>query len=66
MYRSVADSSRTEKVTRERIAQQYPALHQSETRARAGVQQTQAARVQQQTRRYEPPAPTRSGPKLGR
>ncbi|MGX1956070.1 MobF family relaxase, partial [Streptomyces anulatus] len=69
MYRSVATDARTEKALRERIAQQHPALHQSETRARAEVQQSQqaqTARVEQQNRRYEPPAPSRSGPKIGR
>ncbi|GGY76660.1 hypothetical protein ACFYT5_03180 [Streptomyces anulatus] len=72
MHRSVADDARTEKALRQRIAQEHPTLHQSETRARAEVQQVQqtqqaqAARIEQQTRRYQPPAPSRSGPSQGR
>ncbi|MFF3257763.1 hypothetical protein ACFYWO_01135 [Streptomyces sp. NPDC002932] len=69
MYRSVADSARTEKQLRERMAQQHPELHRAETRARAEVQQTrqaQAARIEQQNRGYQPLSPSRSGPSRGR
>ncbi|WP_406116708.1 hypothetical protein [Streptomyces anulatus] len=69
MYRSVADGARTKRQLRERIAQQHPELHLAEVRGRAEVQQVQqaqAARIEQQTRRYEPPAPSRSGPSRGR
>ncbi|WP_175420903.1 ATP-dependent DNA helicase [Streptomyces griseus] len=68
MYRAVADDARTEKALRQRIAQQHPELHRAETRARADIQQAQqaqAARVEQQNHRYQPPAPSRSGPKRG-
>ncbi|WP_331757386.1 MobF family relaxase [Streptomyces anulatus] len=69
MYRAVADDARTEKQLRQRIAQQHPELHRAETQARAEVQQAQeaqTARIEQQNRRYQPPAPSRSGPKRGR
>ncbi|MYW35432.1 MobF family relaxase [Streptomyces sp. SID2119] len=69
MYRAVADDARTEKQLRQQIAQQHPELHRAETRARAEVQQAQeaqTARIEQQNRRYQPPAPSRSGPKRGR
>ncbi|MBV7669237.1 hypothetical protein STHAL_06995 [Streptomyces halstedii] len=69
MYRAVADDAHTEKALQQRIAQQHPEFHRAETRARAEVQQVQeaqTARIEQQPRRYEPPAPSRSGPKLGR
>ncbi|MFD0042693.1 hypothetical protein ACFVIZ_34205 [Streptomyces anulatus] len=69
MYRAVADDARTKKALRQRIAQQHPELHRAETRARAEVQQAQQAqttRIEQQNRRYQPPAPSRSGPKRGR
>ncbi|WP_326707975.1 MobF family relaxase [Streptomyces cyaneofuscatus] len=69
MYRAVADDARTEKALRQQIAQQHPELHRAETRARAEVQQAQqaqTARIEQQNRRYQPPAPSRSGPKRGR
>ncbi|MFE4455666.1 hypothetical protein [Streptomyces sp. NPDC056796] len=69
MYQSAADDARTERALRGRIAQQHPELHRAETRARTEVQraqQAQAARIEQQNRRYEPPAASRSGPKLGR
>ncbi|OKJ46835.1 MobF family relaxase [Streptomyces sp. CB02115] len=69
MYRSVADGARTEKQLRERIAQQHPELHRAEARGRAEVQQVQqaqATRIEQQTLRHEPPAPSRSGPSRGR
>ncbi|MFH9606197.1 hypothetical protein [Streptomyces sp. NPDC017448] len=69
MYRAVADDARAEMQLRERIAQQHPDLHRAETRARAEVQQAQqvqAARIEQQSRRYQLPAPSRSRPKLGR
>ncbi|PWS45830.1 hypothetical protein DLE01_36970 [Streptomyces sp. FT05W] len=69
MYRAVADDARTEKQLRQRIAQQHPELHRAETRARAEVhevQEAQTARIEQQNRRYQPPTPSRSGPKRGR
>ncbi|MFG2677260.1 hypothetical protein [Streptomyces sp. NPDC048445] len=66
MYRSVADNARAEKQLRERIAQQHPGLHRAEIRARAELQQAQTARIEQHTRRYEPSAPSRSGPSRGR
>lgn len=68
MYRTVADDARTEKALRQRIAQQHPELHRAETRARAEAQQAQqaqTARIEQQNRRYQPPAPSRSGPRRG-
>ncbi|MEW2553685.1 MobF family relaxase [Streptomyces zhihengii] len=66
MYRSVVADARTEKALRQRIAQQHPELHRSEIEGRAGVQQARTLRIQQQNRRYEPPAPSRSGQRLGR
>ncbi|MFJ9683633.1 AAA family ATPase [Streptomyces sp. NPDC101194] len=39
MYRAIADDARTEKALRARIAEHHPSLHQSETRARAELQQ---------------------------
>ncbi len=59
--RTVADDARTGKALRQRIAQQHPELHHAETRARAEVQQAQeaqTARIEQQNRRYQPPAPS--------
>lgn len=67
MYRTAADA-RTEKQLRERIAQEHPELYRAETRARADIQQAQqaqTARIEQQNRRHQPPAPSRSGPKRG-
>ncbi|MFC9273503.1 hypothetical protein ACFTXJ_37670 [Streptomyces zhihengii] len=59
MYRTVTSEARTEKALRERIAQQHPELHRSETQARAEVQQARQARttrIQQHNRRHEPSA----------
>lgn len=62
MCRAVADDVRTERALRTRIAKHHPALHQSEPRARAEIQQAQSARIKQQNQRCEPPAPSCSGP----
>ncbi|MFF8619115.1 MobF family relaxase [Streptomyces sp. NPDC015350] len=66
MYRAVAADARTEKTLRARIAEHHPLLHQSETRARAELRQTQAAtaaRISPQASSYRPPlSQGRSGP----
>ncbi|MFD8851862.1 MobF family relaxase [Streptomyces sp. NPDC059604] len=66
MYRAVAADARTEKALRARIAEHHPLLHQSETRARAELRQTQAAptaRISPQASSYRPPlSQGRSGP----
>ncbi|MFJ7497822.1 MobF family relaxase [Streptomyces sp. NPDC097727] len=66
MYRAVAADARTEKALRARIAEHHPSLHQSETQARAELQQTQkapAARTSPQASSYRPPlSQSRSGP----
>ncbi|MGQ4719041.1 hypothetical protein ACUN22_35855 [Streptomyces anulatus] len=59
--RTIADDARTGKALWQRIAQQHPELHHAETRACAEVQQAQeaqTARIEQQNRRYQPPAPS--------
>ncbi|MCX4792626.1 AAA family ATPase [Streptomyces sp. NBC_01221] len=70
MYRAVAADARTEKALRARIAEHHPSLHQSETRARAELQQAQAARSTrieaQNSRGYQPSTHSRFGPSLGR
>ncbi|MGA5474110.1 hypothetical protein ACPCUK_35735 [Streptomyces arboris] len=61
--------ARTEKQLRERMAQQHPEFHRAETQGRGQVQQVQqkqAARIEQQTRQYQPSVPSRSGTSRGR
>lgn len=69
MYRAVAADARTEKALRARIAEHYPVLHESETRARTEVRQTQETRGARTDARwapgYRPPSPGRSGPSQG-
>ncbi|RST24949.1 hypothetical protein EF908_02305 [Streptomyces sp. WAC04770] len=69
-YRRISTQARAEQSLRARLADRHPDLHQAEVRARTEIQQAKQARaerVQQQHQRgYQPPAPTRSGPSLGR
>ncbi|MFE7579417.1 hypothetical protein ACFU5Z_32175 [Streptomyces sp. NPDC057521] len=69
-YRQISSDARTEQTLRARLADQHPKLHQTEVQARAQIQQAKrdrAERIQQQNQTtYQPPAPTRSGPSLGR
>ncbi|MFB8023947.1 MobF family relaxase [Streptomyces rubiginosohelvolus] len=69
-YRRISTEARTEQTLRARLADRHPELHQAEVKARAEIQQAKQARadrVQQQNQRsYQPPAPSRSGPSLGR
>ncbi|MGW7268286.1 MobF family relaxase [Streptomyces sp. NPDC054842] len=70
--RSVADA-RTEKQQRQVIAEKFPQLHRQESAARAKHLQEQQARAAERARnsaanapRYEPPTPSRRGPRQGR
>ncbi|MFE7056032.1 MobF family relaxase [Streptomyces californicus] len=68
-YRRISTEARTEQTLRARLADQHPELHQTEVKARAEIQQAKQARaerVQQSQPSYQPPAPSRSGPSLGR
>ncbi|MFD4665962.1 hypothetical protein [Streptomyces halstedii] len=69
MYRAVAVDARTEKALRARIAEQHPRLHESEVKARADLQRSQARQdahvLPQSSRSYRPPSQGRSGPKRG-
>ncbi|MER7316429.1 MULTISPECIES: MobF family relaxase [Streptomyces] len=69
-YQRISTEARTEQNLRARLADRHPELHQAEVKARAEIQQAKQARadrVQQQNQpSYQPPAPSRSGPSLGR
>jgi hypothetical protein len=72
-HRTNAAAVRTEQQLRASIAARHPELHDTESQARRAHIAKQRAREQQarenaarQGRRYQPPAPKRGGPSMGR